>query len=160
MAFLTVNHNDANNQNNGKFPPIAEGTYEAIIKEAELAKSKSGNDMIKVTLVIRDDVKQSHQKRKVWDYLVDTEKTKWKFNQVAKAIGMTDGAKVSTIAEFAKAILFQSVRIEIKHEEDNYTGETEIKERIARYTESEQERAGSDPFTAPNIPASNNSLPF
>jgi hypothetical protein len=164
MAFLTVNHNDGSeNQNKGNFPPIAEGTYEAIIKEAEVTQSRNGNDMIKVTLVIRDDVKQPHQKRKLWDYFVDTDKAKFKFNVLAKALNIPDGAKISTIAEFAKAILYASVRIEIKHEEEEYDGETKIRERIVKYLPTEQERGGneSNPFAnAPNKPASNSTIPF
>lgn len=162
MSFLTVDHNDAGNQNNGDFPTIDEGTYEAIIKEVEVAQSKSGNDMIKVTLVIRDDVKQSFAKRKVWDYLVVTDKTKWKLNQVAKAIGMANGAKVATIQDFAKSILFGEVKIEIKHEEDNYSGETKIRERVAKYSETDQKRKdGNDPFAnQPTTGASNSPIPF
>jgi hypothetical protein len=161
MSFLTVNHNDAgSNKNNGEFTPIAEGTYEVLVKEAEVTKSKSGNDMIKVTLVIRDDVKQPHQKRKVWDYLVDTEKAKFKFNVLAKALNIPDGSKIATIAEFAKAILYASLRIEIKHEEDNYNGETKIRERIAKYLPTENERGATDPFSTSSKTTSNNAIPF
>jgi hypothetical protein len=164
MSFLTVNHNDAgNNKNNGEFLPIEEGVYEVIIKEAEVTKSKSGNDMIKITLVIRDDVKQPFAKRKLWDYLVDTDKAKFKFNVLAKALNIPDGAKISTIAEFAKGILYASVRIEIKHEEEEYNGETKTRERIVKYLPTQQERSNgeSNPFAnAPNKPASNSTIPF
>jgi hypothetical protein len=162
MSFLTVDHNDAGNQNNGDFPTIDEGSYEAIIKEVEVTQSKSGNDMIKVTLVIRDDVKQSFAKRKIWDYLVVTEKTKWKLNQVAKAIGMANGAKVASIQEFAKQILFGEVKITIKHEQETYNGETKTRERISNYAETEQKRKdGNDPFASqPTAGASNNAIPF
>jgi hypothetical protein len=161
MSFLTVNHNDAGiKKNKGEFEPIAEGTYEVIIKEAEVTKSKSGNDMVKVTLVIRDDVKQPHQKRKLWDYFVDTEKAKFKFNVLAKALNIPDGAKISTIAEFAKGVLYSSVRIEIKHEEEEYNGETKTRERIVKYLPTEQERGTTDPFNSASKPTSNNEIPF
>ncbi len=154
MSFLNVDYSNAG-ENKGKkeFQPIAEGTYEAIIKEVEVTQSKSGNDMIKVTLVIRDDVAQPEQKRKVWDYLVASEKATWKLNQVAKAIGMANGAKVSTIQEFAKSLLYSSVRIEIKHEDNEYNGEKKIQERVAKYSQPEQQRASaSNPFDTSNIP--------
>jgi hypothetical protein len=161
MSFLTVDHNDTGNNNNGDFPTIDEGTYEAIIKEVDVTQSKSGNDMIKVTLVIRDDVKQPFAKRKVWDFLVSSEKAKWKLNQVAKAIGLANGAKVATIQEFAKAILFQPVKITIKHEQETYNGETKTRERIANYAQTENDRqGGNDPFANAPSGASNNAIPF
>ncbi|CAB4142492.1 Protein of unknown function DUF669 [uncultured Caudovirales phage] len=165
MSFLQVNHNDAgSNQNKGEFPTIDEGTYEGIIKEVEVTQSKSGNDMIKVTVVIRDDVKQQFAKRKVWDYLVVTEKTKWKLNQVAKAIGMADGAKVATIQEFAKSILWAAVKVKIKHEQDTYQGETKTRERIDRYEQTDFPResvADSDmPFATPAASKGSSTIPF
>jgi hypothetical protein len=166
MSFLTVNHNDAGSQNNGEFPTIDEGTYEAIIKEVEVAQSKSGNDMIKITVVIRDDIKQPFAKRKVWDYLVSTEKGKWKFNQVAKAIGMNDGAKVATIHEFAKAILYSPVKVKIKHEQDTYNGETKTRERVDRYEQTDHPReAAATQSETPFAPlvankGSNTTIPF
>ena len=85
MSFLTVNHNQAEGNNNREFSPIAEGDYEALISEAKIGKSKSsGNDMITITVTIRDDVNQQFAKRKIWDYLVDTEKAKFKFQKNSK----------------------------------------------------------------------------
>ena len=159
MSFLTINHNDAGNTGGNDFPTIEEGTYEAIIKEVEVSKSKSGNDMIKITVVIRDDVKQPFAKRKVWDYLVATEKTKWRFNQVAKAVGLENGAKVATIHEFAKSILYGTVKIEIKHEQDTYQGETKTRERINRYESSNVKRETATPFDTPEA-KSTEDFPF
>jgi hypothetical protein len=153
--FLTVNHNEGNNEKK-EFKTIDEGKYQAIIKEVEIAKSSSGNDMIKVTLIIRDDVKQEFGTRRVWDYIVDTEKAKWKFQQVAKAVGLENGKSVSSIQEFAQAILFKPVTIQIKHEQDTYQGETKTRERVGAYTvaEAPTNAQPSDPFSAPT-PSSN-----
>jgi hypothetical protein len=165
MSFLTVNHDDAGSNNSkGDFPTIDEGTYEGIIKEVEVTQSKSGNDMIKVTVVIRDDVQQKFGKRKVWDYLVASEKAKWKFNQVAKAIGLDNGAKVATIHEFAKAILFQPVKIKIKHEQDTYNGETKTREKIDRYEATASPRQGGSqdesPFANTTASKGDSTIPF
>jgi hypothetical protein len=147
--FLTVNHNEAGNN---EYELIAEGKYQAIIKEAEVTKSSSGNDMIKVTVVIRDDVKQPFGKRKVWDYIVASDKAKWKIQQVAKAIELPQGKAFNTIQEFAKEILFKPVTIDVKHEESTYNGETKTKERIAFYDVASvgvTTPSSADPFSAP-----------
>ena len=157
MSFLTVNHDDAGASKKNEFETIAEGKYEAIVKEVEVTKSKSGNDMIKVTVVIRDDIKQPFAKRKVWDYLVVTEKTKWKLNQVAKAIGIENGTKVATIHEFAKALTYQPVKITVKHEKDEYNGETKTREKIDRYEPTDHTAYGNNPF---NTPSNDSSIPF
>lgn len=157
--FLTVNHNEGNNEKK-EFEPIGEGKYQAIIKEVEVTKSSSGNDMIKVTLIIRDDVKQDFGKRRVWDYIVDTEKAKWKFHQVAKAVGLENGKNVGSIQEFAQAILYKPVTIEIKHQQETYQGETKTRERIGTYTVAETPAStqASDPFATP--PSNSNVTPF
>jgi hypothetical protein len=157
--FLTVNHNEANNGGGGNFQPIAEGTYEAIIKEAEVTKSSSGNDMIKLTLVIRDDVRQQFGKRKIWDYIVP-DKVAWKVQQLSKALKFEQGKQFATIQEYAKEILFKSLKIKIKHEEETYNGETKTRERIALYDTSDIPSSSqqSDPFQAP--PTQSNASPF
>lgn len=149
--FLQVNHNEA--AGNGEFQTISEGRYQAIIKEAEVTKSSAGNDMIKVTVVIRDDVAQTFAKRKVWDYIVP-EKAKWKAQQVAKAVGIENGKSIATIQEFAKEILFKPVTITIKHEKDTYNGEEKIREKISYYDvpEAPARAQENDPFSTSEIP--------
>jgi hypothetical protein len=159
MSFLTVNHSEGNNKS-GEFTPIPEGTYEAIIKEVEVTKSSAGNDMIKMTLVIRDDVKQQAGKRKIWDYLVSSEKAKWKFQQVAKALKIPEGTNIATLQDFAKAVLYSSVKITIKHRQEEYNGETKTRESIAVYesTDIPLNASANDPFAS--TPAPTNNSPF
>ena len=149
MSFLKVNHSEAETKKNEKreFTPIAEGDYEAVISEAKIEKSSNGNDMIKITLTIRDDVQQQFAKRKLWDYLVDTEKAKFKFQQVAKAIQIPDGTSINTIQEFAKAILFSYVKINVKNREEEYNGEKKVRDYVATYKHTEQKQTPqSNPF--------------
>jgi hypothetical protein len=161
MGFLTVNHNQAGNNNEKReFTPIAEGEYEAIISEAKIGKSSAGNDMITVTLTIRDDVNQQFAKRKIWDYLVYTEKAMFKFQQVAKALAIPEGTKIDTIHDFAKAIQFASVRISVKNREEEYNGEKKIRDFVATYKEPHapaRQATQADPFqtTAPSKTVSN-----
>jgi hypothetical protein len=156
--FLTVNYSEGNNGGKKEFELIAEGKYQAIIKEAEVTKSSAGDDMIKITVVIRDDVRQQFAKRKLWDYIVP-EKVKWKVQQVAKAVELADGVSVNTIQDFAKSILFKPVTITVKHEQQEYNGETKTREKISFYGLTEvpsKAQTVSDPFPTPNT----NQSPF
>jgi hypothetical protein len=159
MSFLTVNHNEAGNNNNEKreFTPIAEGEYEVIISEAKITKSSAGNDMITITLTIRDDVNQQFAKRKIWDYLVYTEKAMFKFQQVAKALAIPEGTKIDTIHDFQKAIQFATLRIGIKQREEEYKGEKKVRDYVAVYkrTEASARTVQADPFQTPQKTTSN-----
>lgn len=159
MGFLTVNHNQVGNKSEKRdFTPIAEGEYEVIISEAKISKSSAGNDMITLTLTIRDDVNQQFAKRKIWDYLVDTEKAKFKFQQVAKALSIPEGTNISTIQDFAKAIQFSSIRISVKNREEEYNGEKKIRDFVASYKEpqtSARHTTQTNPFETPQKTTSN-----
>jgi hypothetical protein len=146
MSFLKVNHEEAGTN---EFQIIAEGEYEAVISEIDVTESKSGNPMLKVTITIRNDVKQPHRKQKLWDYLVATEKAAFKLQQVAKAVGLPNGKDFKTIEDFRNAILYKPVRIKIVHEDNTYNGETKKQARIKVYSLATVEYAtpaSADPF--------------
>lgn len=130
MSFLKVNHEQAGS---GEYELIAEGEYETVISDVEVTESKSGNPMLKLTITLRNDVKQPHRKQKLWDYLVATEKAMFKFHQVAKAVGLPNGKDFKSIEEFRNAILYKAVRIVVKHEENEYNGEKRTQARIKSY---------------------------
>jgi hypothetical protein len=149
MSFLNVNHAEAGSTQEKKpFEPIAEGVYEAVISEVKVEKSSAGNDMIKMTVTIRDDVNQNFAKRKLWDYVVDSEKAKWKSQQIAKALAIPEGTSIATIQEFAKAILYSYVKITIKHKQEEYNGESKLRDFISLYSPSDTKAKGTstDPF--------------
>jgi hypothetical protein len=131
MSFFTVDHSQANSQ--GDFQPIAEGKYEAIISEAKPTTYASGNEGLKVTLTIRNDVNQPFQKRKVFDNVVQTPKTLFRFQQIAKAVELPQGQPIQSLEAFAKLILNKPVKITIKHEVSEYQGKTRINERVPNY---------------------------
>lgn len=130
MSFLKVNHEQAGG---GDYEMVAEGEYEVVISDAEVTESKSGNPMLKLTVTIRNDVKQPHRKQKLWDYLVATEKAMFKFHIVAKAVGLPNGKDFKSIEEYRNAILFKAVRINVVHEESEYQGEKRKQARIKTY---------------------------
>jgi hypothetical protein len=153
MIFLKVNHEDAGNN---EYEIIAEGEYECIIADAEVAESKSGNPMLKLTITVRNDVKQPHRKQKLWDYLVVTEKAMFKFQQVAKAVALPNGKDFRTLEDFRLAILYKPVRIKVVHEENTYNGETKKQARIKAYSLATVEYAtpaSADPFATTTSPA-------
>lgn len=130
MSFLKVNHSEVQEK---EFEKLPEGEYDVVISAIEKRQSGSGNDMLKLTLTVRADVAQAGQKRKVWDYLVDTEKAKFKFQQVAKALNIPNSKSFTTIDEFAKEILYKAAKVKIKHETSTYNGKVFTNERIANY---------------------------
>jgi hypothetical protein len=146
MTFLKINHEEAGN---GQFELIEEGEYECIIAEAEVKESAKGNPMLKLTITIRNDVKQPHRKQKLWDYLVDTEKAHFKFQQVAKAVGIPSGTVMKTLEDYRLAILFKPVRISVIQEDNTYNGETKKQARIKTYSLATSEYSApsaKDPF--------------
>lgn len=146
MSFLKINHEEAGSN---EYEIIAEGEYETIISDVEVTESKSGNPMLKLTITVRNDVKQPHRKQKLWDYLVATEKAMFKFHQVAKAVALPNGKDFKTIEEYRNAILYKPVRIKVVHEENTYNGETKTQARIKTYNLATVEYATpatADPF--------------
>jgi len=59
----------------GDFPLIQPGNYDFEVEAAVPKTAQSGNEMIALTLKVWD---HDGIERKVWDYLVDTEKAEWK----------------------------------------------------------------------------------
>lgn len=146
MTFLKINHEEAGT---GEYEIIAEGEYECVISEVELTESKSGNPMLKLTITIRNDVKQPHRKQKLWDYLVATEKAMFKFQQVAKAVALPNGMKIESIETFKSAIIYKALRIKVSHEDNTYNGETKKQARIKSYSLATVEYnapSAKDPF--------------
>jgi len=146
MSFLKINHEEAGSN---EFEIIAEGDYECIIADAEITESKSGYPMLKLTVTVRNDVKQPHRKQKLWDYLVASEKAMFKFQQVAKAIGLPNGKDFGTMEDYRNAILYKPVKVKVIQEDNTYNGETKKQARIKSYSLATVEytsSASADPF--------------
>ena len=148
MSFLKINHEEAGT-GKGEFELVAEGDYECIIADAEITESKSGYPMIKLTVTIRNDVKQPHRKQKLWDYLVASEKAMFKFQQVAKAVALPNGKDFQSMEDDRNAILYKPVKVKVIQEDNTYNGETKKQARIKTYSLAtvEYKTPGSaDPF--------------
>jgi hypothetical protein len=146
MSFLKIDYNQAGS---GDYELVAEGEYECIISDCEIKESSKGSPMIKATITIRKDVKQPHGKQKLWDYYVVSEKAMFKFQQVAKAVGLPNGKDFATLEDFRNAILYKPVRINVIQEDNTYNGETKKQARIKSYSLATVEYAtpaSADPF--------------
>lgn len=121
--FFTFDEKEA-----GGFDLLPAGDYEAIISVTELTQSTAGNDMINVTLTIRNDVDQEGQKRKIFDRLVASEKAMFKFHQLAKALQWGQGEGAANLEEFAERIIYQQVKIKLKitPPKDGYAAKNEV----------------------------------
>ncbi len=147
MGFLRTDYSEVN----AGFGALPVGEYECIISEVKMTQSKAGNEMIKVTLTIRDDVEQEGRKRKFFDNLVVMDNMMWKFQQVAKATQLPAGFDFESAADFANAIQYRLVRVKNKHEE--YNGEQQ--DRVAWYAEPKFGENTSEVNTGGNAGAAN-----
>lgn len=152
MGFFTTDHDEAKN----KFTPVKPGKYEVVVSESKVDTAKtSGNPMIKVTYTIRSDVDQEFQKRKVFDNFVATEKTMFKFQQAAKAMGFGQGQDIPSIEWFANQLLYKAFKLTIRNKKDTYQGEERIRDEVSfidapsvPYSGS-QNGGNADPFNVP-----------
>lgn len=146
MSFLKFDQSQAGG---GDFAPLPVGEYEVVISEVKIDKSKAGNDMVKLTLTVRDNVDQPGQKRKFFDNMVVTEKAMFRFHQLIQALGFEQGHEFPTLVDFAKAIQFKNVRLKNKHEE--YEGKQQ--DRVHYYMGTHHAHSGgqtaADPFSVP-----------
>lgn len=141
MTFFNTNYSEV-----GSFELVPEGEYEVVISAVENTLSKETKvPMLKLTLTIRTDVDQPAQKRKMFDNLVASEKTMFKFQQIAKAVGFAEGMAINSIEDFGKQLKFKGVRIKVKHKENTYKNETKMKDEIAYYIEPKVPYGGGDP---------------
>jgi len=122
---------------------IPDGEYDAEIATAEETLSKSGKDMMKLSLKVWAG---GGGPRIVFDYLVVPE-TIWRLKQIAAAIGKLEQYNAGEI--HTSDLKGASVRVSVKTQPDK-TGKYEDRNVIARYLAAE---AGTGPANGP--PAGN-----
>jgi len=164
MPFLKHDASQA-----GGFEPLPVGEYECIISAIKITESQGektkGAPMLKLELTVREDVEQEGAKRKLFDNLIASESTQFKFFQLFGALGFEDGREFDSIDEIAEAIAYQPVRVKTKNED--YQGKPQTK--VNFYKLSEHAVDGSvlanavvgraNPLDAP-IDISDDDLPF
>jgi hypothetical protein len=90
--------------------------------------------MIKLQITLRDDVDQEFKNRKLWEYVTDTPNSKWRFDQIAKAIAIPNGIVIETLQDFADIIQGQPINVTIKQAPGPYGKNID---RIAYYSQTQ-----------------------
>lgn len=123
MRFAPISENEIMEFTSGNFL-LTPGDCRFIINNAELVKSKSGNEMIKLELNVCD---RNDRKSIVFDYLLNTESAKWKLIMFAKCVKVEHQLLQGILKP--DALIGKKASLVIKHEE--YNGEKQ--NRVARY---------------------------
>ena len=93
MRFNPLNEEEAAKQSSGLFDP---GLYDYEIAEAAETTSNSGNDMIKLTVLVFD---RNGDHKRIWFYLVNTQKSQWKIREFARSCGLLDSYNNGSLSE-------------------------------------------------------------
>jgi hypothetical protein len=158
MGFLRTDYSEV-----GGFGVLPVGEYECIVSAVEVTQTKeTKKPMLKATLTIRDDIEQEGKKRKLFDNMVEQENMMWKFNQVAKACQLEEGIELETLADFATAIQYRTVRVKLGKRTYNGEEQNEIKGWMeSKYEGGSNPANGEDPFAGNGqIDVSDDDLPF
>lgn len=84
MRVTPITAEQAEEQSSG-FEPWKPGDYDFNVHDAWEETSNGGNEMVKLTLHV---LNRDGQRRTVFDYLVNSEKSQWKIRHFAEAVGM------------------------------------------------------------------------
>ena len=109
---------------------IAEGYYEAVIKDAGFDTTAMGKEYISVGMKIREDVEQKHMRatarHKIWKATNPTLQddmcegySSVGINILSRAVGFEDGMEFERVVDWMQALIGRPVKIEIVHNEYN-----------------------------------------
>ena len=130
MAFET------NYQNNMDIIP--EGFYECVIKSAYEDATNSGKVYINVPLVVRNDIDQKFQGAYIWHSIwkkkEPTERdlavngyAAFGINNLSQAARLKEGTHFESIEDWMEALKGLPIRVEIKHEMNDYTNQMQAR---------------------------------
>jgi hypothetical protein len=131
---FSINHSKASNRYDAP-----DGTYETVIEQAAWAKTFSGKDYIKLTLVIRSDVTQPEQGETIeyplWRSRPENIKPSdiagvpgWKINQISKCVGLSDGEHVDSIEAWFGLLELKPLRVTVKQDDEGRAKVTRVEE--------------------------------
>lgn len=130
---MRINHpisrEAADENRGGDFQPLPAGIYRGIVIDAEEKTSKSGNEMIVLTIETRDP--ETEAKRRVWDYLVDMDSMAWKLRHFCDAANIADHYEAGDVtAAMCKGSLVR-VSLEIEPAKDQYPAKNIVADYLA-----------------------------
>ena len=146
-----------------EFGLIEPGWYEVMIEEAEMKYSSKGTPYLNMRMVIRDDVEQRFQGRKVFHSLFFTEKTENIVHAFFKAIRTPNGKTFESYDEMVDYVKGKTLKANIgieKWEDKEYNRVSSVKE--SDYPLVAKQAKQDDPFTgvAEPIEIRDEDLPF
>lgn len=186
-----------NEQSNNSHEPLPTGNYEMIIKSAQERSTPKGKETLTIDLIVRNDLDKvpSLSKTNAKYHNRHVFMDNWKrrdgsgydmssFQYILEAAQIPEGTTLNTVNDFIKVLANKPVKVYVKVEDDNYSGETKQINRVAGWDFSKTDYAevnhvfkdqsdGNNPFAdssvAPNDPfasngqsidISNDDLPF
>lgn len=119
-------------ENNAGIKPIEAGEYEVYANAYDLTTTQgTGNQMIVMNYYIRDDIHQNGSGSEIkFDNFVDTEKARWRFNSLAKAVGTPHGFDFGSVDNWAQMMLGKPVRVVIELELNTNNGKKNPKVKL------------------------------
>lgn len=166
MSFFKTDYSNASGEQ------ITAGIYEVFIYQYSMTTAQSGNTVVNLFYQVRDDVQQKHQGTKVqYDNFVETMPAKWKWDTLAKAVGIPNGMEFNNAEEWAQAMINKDLKIKVVIGEPNAKGnsyptvkgyyKTDSPSSGRPMPEKEENNQSNDPFGASShVEISDDDLPF
>lgn len=131
---FNVNYNKASNRYDAP-----DGVYETVIEQATWAKTFSGKDFIKLTLVIRSDVTQPEQGETIeyplWRSRPENIKASdiagipsWKIHQISKCVGLPDGEHIANVDDWFNMLELKPLRVTVKQDDEGRAKVVKVEE--------------------------------
>lgn len=119
MSFFKTDYSNASGEQ------ITPGVYEVFIYQYSMSKAQSGNTVVNLFYQVRDDIQQKHNGAKVqYDNFVETMPAKWKWDTLAKAVGIPDGMEFNNAEEWAQSMINKDLKIKVVMGEPNSKGDS------------------------------------
>lgn len=108
---------------NSEFKLLPEGEYEVFVSEKESKTSANGNPLMVLNYTVRDDVETQEEwkgQKVSFDNFTATDNAMWRFNILAKAVGLDVNKEYETPADMLEDVYnniqYKALRIVVKHE--------------------------------------------
>jgi hypothetical protein len=125
MRITPISAEQANEQSVGD--PWPAGEYDFTIYEATETTSQGGNEQIKLILHVFN---RSGQKRTVFDYLVNSEKSQWKIRHFSEAVGLLRQYETGNLIAHDMPGKSGRCKLRIKPAEGTYSAQNAVNDYV------------------------------
>lgn len=124
-----------------EFANIENGTYETTIKKAAANATPGGADFLDIQFKIREDFDQKFKKNLIF-HRIFAKKADGKYPvgslmNLAKAAGIPDGTKFSSLDDYLDQLVGKAVKVTVKNEKSEYNGKTYDNLNVKKLEKSE-----------------------